>query len=175
MRNLSQWLQTNPFIVVAMFIVSTLSGIAGLLLGWKQLYQDYLSKSIEIPVWLLLLCFLLLPGVVAVYRSMLRSPKKDLQKVEGKRFGVQQVVVDGRAFERCEFHGTEVVFQGTKNFSLTNCVFVSPRFSFDKHAALTVSALTGLYTDSSFRPLIEATIDNIRKNQMPQAVAPSTF
>ena len=175
MRNFSNWLQTNPWIIVAMFFVSSLSGIAGLLLGWDQLYKDYLSKTIEIPVWLLFLCLLLFPGMRAIYKSFNRSWKKDLEKIEGKKFGVQRVVIDGREFERCEFHGTEILFEGSKVFSLSRCSFFSPKFSVGKHAALTLEAFTTMYTDPAFRPVIDATIENIRANKRPQTVEPSIF
>jgi len=176
MRNLTNWLQTNPIIVLTMFIVSFTSGIAGLLLGWKQLYQDYLSKTVELPVWLFLLLPLVLPGLLATYQSFVGKRKtSELVKVEGKKFGVQQVVLDGKAFERCEFHGTEAVIEGTDAFSLVKCEFHSPRFSFSKNAAMTLAVLTKLYSDTAFRPLIDKTIENIRSGEHPEAVIPTAL
>lgn len=174
MKELTKWLQTNPFIVLAMFVISMTSGIAGLVLGWRQLYQDYLSKSIEIPVWLALIGLLLLPGLTIMFRSLSgRRTGKELERIEGKQFGVEQVVLDGKNFERCEFHGTEVVFEGLDSFSLQHCSFHSPRFSFSKYAANTIAVLTKMYEDGAFRPLVENTLQNIRAGTIPRAVPTS--
>lgn len=176
MRELSRWLQTNPMVVLVMFVLSFTSGIAGLLLGWEQLYEDYLSKTVEIPMWLLLIALLILPGVHALARSVARGRvDQELMKVEGKQFGVQQIVLDGKIFERCEFHGTEVIFEGNNSFGLTNCEFYAPRFSFAKSAAITIDALTRMYADQGLRPLIDQTITNIQAGHHPQAVAPTVL
>lgn len=156
-----------------MFIVSFVSGLAGLILGWDQLYRDYLSKSVEIPVWLLLLAILVLPSVRIAYRSLISEQKpKELQKVEGKRFGVQQIIVDGKRFERCEFHGSEIIFEGSDSFSLVKCEFYSHHFTFSKYAATTLGVFTALYRDTAFHPLIEQTITNIQSGQHPQSIRP---
>lgn len=174
MKELTKWLQSNPIVVLTMFLISFTSGVAGIVLGWKQLYQDYLSKTIEVPIWLVILALLLLPGLRIAYRSLIgRRTTKELLKVEGKKFGVQQIVLDGKLFERCEFHGTEVVFEGSNVFSLVQCAFHAPRFSFTKYAAMTLAALTKMYTDDALRPLIDQTIENIRAGTHPQAVPPS--
>lgn len=174
MRELTKWLQSNQIVVLIMFTVSLASGVVGLALGWKQFYQDYLSNMIEVPIWLAILALLLLPSPQIAYRSFAgSSPTMELLKVKGKKFGVQQIVLDGTLFERCEFHGTELVFEGSNVFSLVQCTFHSPRFSFSKYAATTLAALTKLYTDGAFRPLIEQTIQNIRTDAHPQAVSPS--
>jgi hypothetical protein len=173
---LSKWLQTNPMVVLLMFFISLTSGVAGLLLGWDQLYTDYLSKSVTIPVWLLLLISIFAPGVWYALRATAdRSQDRELIRVEGKRFGVQQVVLDGKSLERCEFHGTEVIFEGTNGFSMVGCSFIGPRFSFTKNAAIVLAVMTKLYADAAFRPILERTLENIRRGEHPQPIPATEF
>lgn len=175
MRELARWLQTNPIVILLMFLVTLMSSVAGIVLGWNQLYQDYLSKTVEIPVWLLLLGLVLLPVLLAGYRALYgRQLGKELLPIEGKQFGVEQVTLDGSRFVRCEFHGTEVIYEGQGAFSLERCEFHAPRFAFSKYAANTISMLTSMYADPAFRPLIETTLENIRIGKAPQAVPPSS-
>ena len=176
MRQLSRWLQTNPIVNLLMFLVTLISSVAGIVLGWNQLYQDYLSKTVEIPIWLLLLGLLLLPVLLAGYRALYGRPLgKELLSIEGKQFGVEQVILDGTRFVRCDFHGTEIIYEGQDVFSLERCEFNAPRFAFSKYAANTIFVLTKMYADPAFRPIIESTLENIRVGKTPQAVPPSSL
>ncbi len=174
MKEVSKWLQSNPTLVMLMFLVSLTSGVIGIALGWEQFYEDYLSKSVEIPIWLLLLAALLTPLLVGFYRSVnFGTTGKELIPVEGKQFGVERLVLDGKSFERCEFHGTEVIFEGANGFSLVRCNFHAPRIVFAKYAATTIGVLTTMYQDQAFRSLIDRTIENIRAGKHPEAILPS--
>ena len=46
MDALIQLLQNNPVIVLSMFIVTVLSGLFPIILGWKRVYNDVLSKEV---------------------------------------------------------------------------------------------------------------------------------
>ena len=174
MKKLSDWLQNNPIIVVLMFFVSVISSVIGISLGWKQFYTDYLSKSVDVPVWLIIFGLIFVPIVYSILRRGDGiTAEKELLKVEGKQFGVQQVVLDGKSFDRCEFHGTEIVFEGSLGCSLVRCNFDNPRFTFSRYAANTLSMLTLLYKDPAFKSLIEHTFDNIRAGAHPASMQPS--
>jgi hypothetical protein len=98
---------------------------------------------------------------------------RELIKVEGKRFGVQRIILDGKSFERCEFNGSEVVFEGSDAFALEGCHFIGPRVTFARNAALTFSVLHGFYKDPAFRPFVEQAFANIRSGDFPQGTPPS--
>ena len=176
MSALTAWLQSNPLIIVAMFVVSLLSGIIGIALGWKSFYADYLSKVITIPVWLIIVIVLF--SMAIKFGSTNKNDFKVTNEqvvVEDKRFGVQQIIADGKRFRRCEFSGTEIIINGKDTFSFEHCNFTAPRFTLRDNAALTVAILTKMYGDQSFRPLIDATIANIKSGNMPEASPISTI
>ena len=115
----------------------------------------YLSKlpPVEVPLWVIL-------AVVAfpVGWAVLRRRPKELKPSVGESFGVERVPVDGRHFVRCEFEGSELVFDGRDGFSLENCTFVGPpRFSFGEISSITLQQCVALYHDPALRPVIAAT------------------
>lgn len=171
MKELVAWLQSNPLAVLGMFVVSLVSGVMSIIVGWKSFYSDYLSKNVTIPVWLLLALFLAACLMAVNYSARKSKPKldKELVSVEGKRFGVQQIEVDGKSFVRCEFSGTELIVNGKEGFGFDHCDFKQPRFTFGEHAGMTLSILTKMYADPAFRPLISSTMENIKSGTMPQA------
>lgn len=175
MNALTNFLQTNPIVVLVMFLVSLISGLAGLLLGWNQLYQDYLSKSVELPIWLFIVLIFLVPALIIAIRSTRNVSKAtQLTQIEGQRFGVQRITLDGMSFERCEFHGSELIFDGCEVFALVRCNLDSFKLTFSKHAATTIMVLTKLYQDPAFRPLVEGMLTNIKDGNHPEAIAPKS-
>lgn len=157
-----------------MFAIGSLSGIATLVLGWQQLYADYFSKTINIPMWLFIAILLLFPGVLIFYRRMqFATTSKELIKIEGKKFGVEQIYVDGKSFERCEFHGSELIFEGISAFSISSCKFTTPRIIFGKHAQLTLNVFSAMYKDAAFQEIIEQAFSDLRTGKIPVATPPS--
>lgn len=151
---LTDQLQRNPLVVFFMFIIALLSGIITVVLGWSDFYNDYLSKEIVIPLWMLLLLGLI-AAVFLIIKPTKRNKPKGLITVEGEKFGVQQIVVDGKRFVNCEFDGTELVFKGEQAFSLEGNRFISPpRIAFTEHAGDTVAVLKAFYNTSEFRPYV---------------------
>ena len=157
-----------------MFLVSVFSGIAGLLLGWSQLYKDYLSKTVELPVWLFIVGLICIPLILVAVRGLRKTGASDSPvKVEGKKFGVQRINVDGKSFERCEFHGSELLFSGEQPFGLAYCRLEPLKITFIGSAATTVAALANLYQDPAFRPIVDQTIHRIKSNQLQHGAVPT--
>ena len=171
MKELTLWLQNNPTAILIMFIVAILSGLMTIILGWEKFYSDYLSKSVTLPAWLLILIIFIgfLFAVWSAGRQTTDVAVKELERIDGKRFGVQQIIVDGKKFERCLFDGTEVIYNGKAGFSLVWCEFRSPKFTFGSYASNTINSLTMMYKDPSFRPIVEQTLQNIRSGELPQS------
>lgn len=112
---------------------------------------------IPVPAWLL--GFVVAVPVSAwVYRYYTEKPKN----IVGKKYGVERVYVDGINFINCEFRGTELVFQGKTGYGMERCHFFGPHFTAEGPAANTLSQLGLLYQDESFRPIVEATIKQIK-------------
>jgi hypothetical protein len=122
--------------------------------------------DITIPFWLLCLFI----GLIAAY-SVIHVYSNKTKDVANKSYGVERVVIDGKHFVNCTFDGTELVFTGKRGFSLSGNHFkTNPRISFDGNAALTISELIAMYSDDVFRPIIEATFDNIKKRGLEKKV-----
>lgn len=79
------------------------------------------------------------------------------------------VILDGKHFTNCSFDGTELVFRGKISFSLSNNNFRAIRVTFKDDAALTIEAIIAMYADESFRPIIEHTFDDIKKEALKRS------
>jgi hypothetical protein len=102
-------------------------------------------------------------GLIAAY-FVVQSYSNKTKNIANKNYGVERVIVDGKHFVNCTFNGTELVFTGKRGFSLTKNHFkTQPRISFDGNAALTINELIAMYSDDAFRPIIEITFENIKK------------
>lgn len=168
MNNLIEWLSQNPIIVLVMFIISLISGLMGIVLGWKRFYEDYLSKSVSIPIWIIVIIFISMPAIftILVGSKPIEDELKELSLVEGKKFGIQQVVLDGKRFIRCSFDGTELIFNGEHGFDFSeNNLKSNFRLSLNKNARLTFEAFYALYKDPAFRPIVENTFQAIREGK----------
>ncbi|MEZ8724662.1 hypothetical protein AB6D66_26835 [Vibrio pomeroyi] len=167
LERLSANLQNNPKVIIGMFGVTILSTIMTVVLGWADFYNDYLSKSITIPIWLVLLLVVFAIVTWIMIKPVPNKELKELELVEGKPFGVQQVTLDGRIFRRCEFHGSELIINGEHIFKLENNDFNDSRFTFGGSASMTIAVLTEMYSDPAFRPLVDQTLKNIQLGKTP--------
>lgn len=122
--------------------------------------------DITIPFWL----FCLFIGLIAAY-SVIHVYSAKTKDVANKSYGVERVVIDGKHFVNCTFDGTELIFAGKRGFSLTRNHFKTPpRISFIGHAANTINQLIHMYSDESFRPIVEATFNNIKKQGLEKKI-----
>lgn len=87
---------------------------------------------------------------------------------KNQTFTNQTISLDGKEFDGCQFIKCEFVYSGGVPPRLTNCGFDrEPDLSFTGPAAATMAFLTAMYHDGAFHGVIEATIDNIRKDKHP--------
>lgn len=150
-------LQKHPLIILIMFVLTLGSAVVTIVLGWDQFYNSFLSKELTIPVWLfILLAFVF--AVVFIFRKNVPVKQQELETVEGKNFGVQQIEMDGKRFVNCTFDGSELVFRGTDGFSLEGNRFKTPpRIAFQDYAGNTLAVMKALNQDASFKSYIEST------------------
>lgn len=172
MDRLIQLLQNNPMIILAMFIISILSGIITIILGWKRFRDDILLKKITLPVYAYLVILFLVALAIIFWPAIEDRPKR-LRSIKGESFGVQRVFVDGKRFVNCTFRNTELVFRGEGTSSVEGCRFINIRFAFDGPAATTVGILRDLYAEPNFRPFVENTLKAIREGNLPVGIPPS--
>lgn len=166
MKNLSDFLTKNPTLVVVVFLLSLSSTVVTLVLGAKDIYADYLSKSVSLPAWLLLLALVVLPIGWVIYGSRTKLRKvRPHELVADQKFGVESIDLGGRRFINCKFDGTELRVDG-RPFDFENCKFERHRFSFDGPAAQTIAILSGMYQDPPFQPMIEDMFIRIRKGSV---------
>jgi len=172
MEALIRFIQNNLLIILVVFIISVLSGFMGIILGWKRFYDDFLSKSITLPVYVLIILF-----VVVVLAIRFLPATKDLPKglttIKGESFGVQRIFVDGKRFVNCKFRKTELAYKGEGGCRMVNCSLENIGFTFDGPAAATMKTLTGMYAIPALRPFIENTFKAIREGNLKIAIPPS--
>jgi hypothetical protein len=84
-------------------------------------------------------------------------------KFENTTFANQRVELDNNEFIGCKFEECDLLYGGGTPPALVNCSFGRFRVSFKGAAADTLSFITALY-HGGFKPVIEATFDNIRSN-----------
>lgn len=68
-----------------------------------------------------------------------------------------------------------MIFNAKAGFSLLACKFKSLKVPFGPYASNTLNALTMMYKDSSFVPIVEQTIQNIRTGKHPQSAPITTL
>lgn len=79
-----------------------------------------------------------------------------------ERIQNQRVVLDEKEYKDKHFEGCELVITGRGQIRLINCTFGSNHLGFDGPAAQAIDALTGMYAEPTFRPFVEAVIDQIK-------------
>ena len=172
MDNLIKFLENNTIILI-MFIITLLGGLMGIILGWKRFYDDFLSKSITLPVYVLIILFVVVALAIRFWPATKERPK-ELQTIKGESFGVQRIFIDGKRFVNCQFRGTELVFKGEAGVGLEGCgFFENYRLTFGGPAQMTLNMLKSLYAVPEFRPRIEGTFKAIKEGKLPIAIPPS--
>jgi hypothetical protein len=172
MEVLIQFLKNSPVIILGMFIITVLSGIITIIVGWKRLRDDILLKKVTVPVYAYLVVLFSI-ALASIFWPAIENVPKGLATIKGESFGVQRIFVDGKRFVNCKFTKTELVYRGEAGTSLEDCTFEKIGITFEGAAASTVKALTGLYADRRFRPLIENTLNAIKEGKLPKATPPS--
>ena len=79
-----------------------------------------------------------------------------------ERIQYQRVVLDEREYKDKHFEECELVIMGKGQIRLINCTFGQNHLGFDGPAARAIDALTGMYAEPTFRPFVEAVIDQIK-------------
>lgn len=169
MKNLSSFLTKNPVVLVVVFFLSLSSAVFTLLLGGKDIYENYLSKAVSIPAWfvLLLVVVVFLGWVIYGSRVKLRSHRPN-ELVAGETFGVERINVGGKRFVSCAFDGSELIVDG-RPFDFESCSFKGQRFLFDGPAAQTLEILSAMYRDPPFRPLVDGVMEGIKSGNFPSS------
>lgn len=168
MQILIDFFQKNPYMVLFGILLGLIGGIIGLISGWGQFYAAMRSR-VTIPSWLLLLIFLSFTIVLARGNGEQEELSlDDFTKYEGKTFGVQTVVLDGRIFSRCQFNGTKLIFEGKQGTSISNCELNGISLGVAGDAERTLLFLTGLYKElPELRPVIDSTLEGVRTGRHP--------
>jgi hypothetical protein len=87
-------------------------------------------------------------------------PSQEL--VEGKVFGTEEVILDGKRFLRCVFKKSTLVFQGKQPVVFSDTTFLDVNWRLDGPAALTINFLSALRnTGDVGRILIDNTLKQI--------------
>jgi hypothetical protein len=79
-----------------------------------------------------------------------------------ERIQYQRVILDEKEYRDKHFDQCELIITGRGQIRLINCTFGSNHLGFDGPAAQAIDALTGMYAEPTFRPFVEATIDQIK-------------
>jgi hypothetical protein len=90
------------------------------------------------------------------------SSNANREPVREQRFASQQLVVDGKHFEDCEFDACTFVYTGGVPPNFVRCEFAAPHFVFKDAAQRTMQFMSAIYNGIDPR-IIEMTFDEIRK------------
>lgn len=74
----------------------------------------------------------------------------------------QRVILDEKEYKDTHFNECELVITGRGPLRLFNCSFGSNHLGFDGPAARAIDSLTGMYAEPTFRPFVEAVLDQIK-------------
>jgi hypothetical protein len=132
--------------------------ISSVIVSAAALAISALSKlpPVPVPAWLVL-AFVVFP----IGWWVVNQRRRTFTPIVGVTFGVEKVVCDGRHFIDCKFDGTELVFHGTRNFSMQNCKGHVARISFGGSAGLVLGQLAALNQDPFFKKHLEATLQGM--------------
>ena len=172
MERLAEFLQTNPVIVILTFVVSVAGAIITIGAQRKQIWRDFLSREVTLPVYVYLILVLAVLFVTMFWPAH-DDRTRPLRTIEGEKFGIQRIIVDGKRFVNCEFHRTELVYRGEAGCAIEKCKLDRPQFTFDGPAASTAKTLSSFYKVPQLQPLIDNTFECIKKGQLRTAVTPS--
>ncbi|MBM4271145.1 MAG: hypothetical protein FJ139_03155 [Deltaproteobacteria bacterium] len=96
----------------------------------------------------------------------------DFEVISDVKFGTEIVVIDGKQFNRCQFQGTLLQFNGKKPVQFLSSGFIGVKWIFGDSAALTFKFVSTLYRamgEELGKPLIESIISSIKgtKENLP--------
>ncbi len=161
MEQIAEFLQKNPIVLIVSLIASLIAIFSK---DGKEFFKHVLG--FKVPVWVVLLMSILF--IIILKPREVGVSNKPLKAIQGKSFGVQQVYLDGYRFERCKFNGSELIFSGKAKTELIENSFLNPpKITLTENAALTLNFLTKMNSDPAFRQIIDATIINLKKGNMP--------
>jgi hypothetical protein len=113
----------------AVFVAGGAMTVWGLLSDAYQLWTAGLPPSVWAAVGAAIFFATTIVVLASFYggraptpRVRAHTPPEQLERVSGKIFHNERVVVDGRAFVGCEFHNVTLEFNGDR-FSMLNCKF----------------------------------------------------
>jgi hypothetical protein len=194
----AEQLARNPLGVVALFIV-LVEAIAGLTIGlvgnalsveqrWPLVWFLVLFPPFVFGVFAWLVAKH--PGKLygpadfksdeGFFRSLTVSPTPSSSQnhdippiqeiVEGKVFGSEEVILDGKRFLRCEFKKTTLVFQAKQPVGFSDTTFHDVNWRLDGPAALTINFLIALrHSGDVGRILIDNTLKELFKDSQEDA------
>ncbi|MBF8651479.1 hypothetical protein IRZ81_11795 [Pseudomonas putida] len=164
MERVKIFLSSNPVVVLVIAVVGLLSGIVTIATSWT-LFSEILLNDVRLPGWLIILALLLFFGLLSYFASQqsgsATAENIELELIEGKQFGVQRLVLDGKRFVNCKFDGTELIIEGKQGFGLVGNHMKGVRLTMSGAAGTTLQVLNMLYQDPSFRPSVEKTFAQI--------------
>jgi len=162
MEYLQNLLTQNPIISTIVIILGVVCGIVTLILGAKKVYNDFLSKSVKIPAWLLCLIILFIFPIIGLKLSS-EDPNKPYLEIKGETFGAQVVNLDGKSFINCSFTGSALEYSGKSGFEINNCEFDRiPKFILIGPAGNALKAMTIMYSSPVFKTIIDESLKNIK-------------
>ena len=175
MEALIKFLQNNTIALIIMFIFTSLGTVMGIVLGWKKFYDDFLSKSITLPVYVNLIILFVVVALTIKFCPATKGRPKELQTIKGETFGTQRIKIDGKRFVNCKFSKTEFSYWGGANTAFIDCGFdLGPQsFVFEGSAIRTIQLLKELYSQPVFRPFVDHVFDSIKAGKLPKAIPPS--
>lgn len=167
MQALIDFFQKNPYMILLGVFLGIVGGVITIATGWSQFYEIMRSR-LTIPAWVVLLiivCFLAV--LLRSGNSKKESTSEELVRYEGKSFGIQTIVLDGKDFVRCDFNGTKLIFEGG-DFGLKYCRLNGITIGFGGRAEQTLFFLTTLYQQfPEMRPIIDQTLENTKTGIHP--------
>ncbi|MBV9438751.1 MAG: hypothetical protein JOZ24_02030 [Candidatus Eremiobacteraeota bacterium] len=74
----------------------------------------------------------------------------------------QRIILDEKEYKDTHFNECELVITGRGPLRLLNCSFGSNHLGFDGPAARAIDTITAMYAEPTFKPFVEAVLDQIR-------------
>lgn len=84
-------------------------------------------------------------------------------RYESNTFVDMTLDLEGNEFVQCTFKRCTLVYSGGDHIHLDGCKFVNCKWGFKGAAARTVDFLSRFYQHPAFRPLVEGTLEKIRR------------
>lgn len=84
--------------------------------------------------------------------------------IEGKKFTLEKIVVDGNHYKDCKFFGCKILYAGGELPLFESPEFIECEFGLDGPAWQTIAYLKSLYAHVLTRPIVETWLGQIRKS-----------